>query len=84
MNVTTFANEFIVAAVLVTATLIVQSAGMGLLIVWGRARFAHHMERFGPVRGALLIVRITAIMFILHGLEILLWGGFYRWSSFPS
>jgi voltage-gated potassium channel len=84
MNVTTFANEFIVAAVLVTATLILQSAGMGLLIVWGRARFAHHMERFGPVRGALLIVRITAIMFILHGLEILLWGGFYRWSSFPS
>jgi hypothetical protein len=70
MNVTTFANEFIVAVVLVTATLIFQSAGMGLLIVWGRARFGHHMERFGPVLRALLIVGITAIMFILHGLEL--------------
>ena len=84
MNVTSFADEFIVAAVLVTATLILQSTGMALLIVWGRARFAHHMARLGPVLGALLIVRITGVMFILHGLEILLWGGFYRWSSFPS
>ena len=84
MNVTTFANEFIVAAVLVAATLIIQSTGMGPLIVWGRARFARAVQRPGPVWGALLIVRITGIMFILHGVQVLLWGGFYRWSSFPS
>lgn len=84
MDVKSSAGEFIIAALLVTATLIIQSTGMALLIVWGRARFAHHVERLGPVRGALLIVRITGIMFILHGLEILLWAGFYRWSSFPS
>lgn len=76
-------NEFGMAAVLVAATLILQSSGMALLIRWGRARFTH-MERLGPVRGSLLIVRITGTMVVLHLLEILLWGAFYRWRCFQS
>jgi hypothetical protein len=48
-------NEFIIAAVLVMATLIIQSTGMGLLIVWARARFAHAAQR--------------VIFFYLHGGE---------------
>jgi voltage-gated potassium channel len=73
-----------ITAALITATLVLQSTGMALLIVWGRARFTHNMQRLGPVRGALLMVRITSIMVGLHFLEICLWGGFYRWSCFPS
>ena len=73
-----------IAVALVTATLVLQSTGMALLITWGRARFTHNMQRLGPVRSTLLMVRITSIMVGLHILEICLWGGFYRWSCFPS
>jgi hypothetical protein len=76
-------NEFSVAAVLTAASLILQSTGMALLIVWGRARF-QKTHRLGPVRGALLMVRITGIIVGLHFLEVCLWSGFYRWRCFPS
>ena len=83
MHFTSFAEEFGIAAILALATLLLQSLGMALLIVWGRTRFLH-MQRLGPARGTLLMVRITGIMMILHVLEILLWGAFYRWRCFPS
>jgi voltage-gated potassium channel len=73
-----------ITAALITATLVLQSTGMALLIVWGRARFTHKMQRVGPVEGTLLMVRITSIMVGLHFLEICLWGVFYRWNCFPS
>lgn len=33
---------------------------------------------------ALLMVRFAGAMTILHILEIMLWGWFYRWKCFPS
>ncbi|HYZ83698.1 MAG TPA: potassium channel family protein [Bryobacteraceae bacterium] len=72
-----------IAAILVTATLILQSIGMALLISWGRTRFPH-VKRIGRVRGTLLMLRITGMLLVLHVLEILLWSGFYRWRCFQS
>jgi voltage-gated potassium channel len=31
-----------------------------------------------------LVVRLTMAVVVLHGLEILLWAGFYRWHCLPS
>lgn len=79
-----FARQATAAAVLVTLTLIFQSAGMGLLINWGRAHFARGMYRLGPFRSAVLMVRFTSMMIVLHLLEIVLWAAFYRWNCLPS
>jgi hypothetical protein len=83
MNSIILGDELSVAAALIAASLILQSIGMALLIVWGRARFRKR-QRVGPVRGTLLMVRITSIIVALHLLQVGLWGGFYRWSCFPS
>jgi hypothetical protein len=72
------------SAVLLTLTLWFQSAGMATLIHWGRASFARGTHRFGPVRSAALMVRITSLMITLHLLRILLWAAFYRWFCLSS
>jgi voltage-gated potassium channel len=72
------------AAVLVTLTLSVQSAGMATLIHWGRAHVKRGLHKLGPLRSAALVVRITHMMIVLHISQILLWAGFFRWNCFPS
>jgi voltage-gated potassium channel len=79
-----FLNETSVVIVLVVLTLSLQCAGMAALIHWARAQFARGLYRLGPWRSGMLIVRLTGIIVILHGLQILLWSGFYRWECFPS
>ena len=41
-------------------------------------------QGFGPVRSAVLVVKSTIAIIILHGLVILLWASFYRLQCFPS
>ena len=72
------------AAVLVILSLLLQSAGMGVLIHWARAYFAGGVHRHGHLRSAMLLVRFTTVVIILHLLQILLWTTFYRWNCFPS
>ena len=36
------------------------------------------------MRLAALVVRLAMTVVVLHGLEILLWAGFYRWRCLPS
>jgi len=79
-----FVRETIAAAALVTLSLSLQCAGMAALINWGLAHFGQEANRFGPVRSAVLMVRFTMVMIVLHLLQILLWAGFYRWICFPS
>ena len=79
-----FVREAGVAAILLTLTLAIQSAGMAALIHWGRAQFERDLRRLNALRSALLLVRLTAVMMALHFLQILLWAGFYRWTCFPS
>jgi voltage-gated potassium channel len=76
-----FVRQASAAAVLITLTLLFQSAGMAALIRWGRAHFARVR---GPLRSAVLMVRFTSVMIVWHILQILLWAAFYRWNCFPS
>jgi voltage-gated potassium channel len=71
-------------ALLVALTLFLQCAGMGLLIHWARLYFVRKVSRVGPVRAAILIVRFTAAIVVLHLLQILLWAGFFHWTCLPS
>jgi hypothetical protein len=72
------------AAVLVTLTLIFQSAGMAALIHWLRVPLARGMYRLGPVRSSVLMIRFTGAIIALHLIQILLWAGFYRSNCLPS
>jgi voltage-gated potassium channel len=80
----TFVRQACAAAVLVTFTLSLQCAGMAALIDWVRTSLRPEVQRLGPFRFALLMVRFITAFIVLHLLEILLWAGFYRWLCFPS
>ena len=79
-----FTRQASVAVFLVTATLLFQCAGMAVLIHWVRATLARGIKELGPVRSAVLMVRFTTVMIILHILQIVLWTAFYRWRCIPS
>ena len=78
-----FLHQAGAAAILITLTLAVQSAGMASLINWGISHL-RETQRLGLVRSAALMVRFTSVMIGLHLVQIVLWAGFYRWSCFPS
>ena len=77
-------SRAVAGAVLVALTLALQCAGMAALIHWARSYFARSVYRIGPVRAAVLMVRFTSVIVVLHLLQILLWAGFYRWSCIRS
>jgi voltage-gated potassium channel len=79
-----FARQAGAAVFLVTMTLLVQCGGMSILIHWARARIETGIKGLGPVRSAVLMVRFTTLMIVLHNLQILLWAGFYRYQCLPS
>jgi voltage-gated potassium channel len=78
-----FARQASAAGVLVTLTLSLQWAGMGVLVAWARTSLAADVHRLGPFRSAVLMVRFITAIIVLHLFEILLWAGFYRWRCFP-
>jgi voltage-gated potassium channel len=78
------ARQASAAVFLVTVTLLLQCAGMAVLIRWARARIAIGIKGLGPVRSAVLMVRFTTLMIVLHILQVLPWAGFYRWHCLPS
>jgi voltage-gated potassium channel len=69
---------------LVFVTLWLQSAGVAILIAWVRRALEGDMQQIGALRSAALIVRFTAAVVVLHGMEIVLWACFYRWRCLPS
>src|SRR5258708_39390111 len=79
-----FVRQASAAAVLVALTLSFQSGGMAAFIHWGRAYFARDVSRLDPLRSAVLMVRFTSVMIVLHILQVVLWAVFYRWNCFPS
>jgi len=79
----TFLREGSAAIVLVTLTLSLQCAGMAAVIAWARPSFAAGVLRLGPIRSAMLMMRLMTAFICLHVLEILLWTAFYRWLCFP-
>ena len=78
-----FVREASAAVVMVTLTLLLQCAGIAALISWGRTSLAPEVGRLGPVRSAMLMVRLITAFIVLHIFEILLWAAFYRWLCFP-
>ena len=79
-----FVRQASAVVVLVTLTLSFQSAGMAALIHWAKSHFARATPRLGLLRSAVLLIRFTSVILVLHILQILLWAGFYRWNCFPS
>lgn len=69
---------------LITLTLWLQSAGIAALIACIRRTLEGDARQMGAVRSAALVVRLTAAVVLLHGLEILLWACFYRWRCLQS
>jgi voltage-gated potassium channel len=78
-----FVREASAAVVLVTLTLSLQCAGMAAVIAWARPSFAPDVLKLGPLRSAMLMMRLMTAFIALHLSEILLWAGFYRWLCFP-
>jgi|SRR5271165_3926906 len=79
-----FLRQAFVAFILVTLTLILQSAGMAVLIQWIKAHIAKGICQLNSLRSAVLMVRFTSLLVCLHMLEILLWAQFYRWKCFAT
>ena len=73
-----------VAAPLLILTLCLQCAGVAMLVEWLGGVTTKGAQGFGPVRSAVLVVKSTIAIIILHGLVILLWASFYRLQCFPS
>ena len=77
-------NRVLAALPLVSLTLWLQSAGIAALLAWLRRALHHEMRTMGFFRVAALVVRLAMAVVALHGLEILLWAGFYRWRCLAS
>src|SRR5882757_3934316 len=78
-----FLREAGAAVFLVMLTLSLQCAGMAALISFAKPSLAPDDLRLGPIRSALLMVRLMTAFIVLHIFEILLWAAFYRWLCFP-
>src|SRR6266576_2367984 len=78
-----FVREASAAVFLVMLTLCLQCAGMAALISFAKPSLAPDDLRLGPIRSALLMVRLMTAFIVLHIFEILLWTAFYRWLCFP-
>ncbi len=64
-----FVREGSAAVVLVTLTLSLQCAGMAAMIAWTRTSLAPDVHRLGPLRSALLMVRLMTAFIGLHAVE---------------
>ena len=72
------------AVLLLVLTLCLQCVGVAALIEWLRTATTKDLQRIGPIRSAVLVVKSTIAIVILHGLVILLWASFYRLKCFSS
>src|SRR4029077_9269570 len=77
-------REIGIAVGIVIITLWLQSAGLAALIHWVRHALASNAHRLGPLRSAVLVVRLTAAVILLHAVLILFWGSCYRRLCFSS
>lgn len=79
-----FVRQVSAAVFLVTVTLLIQCAGIGVLIHWARGSIERGMARLSPLHAALLMIRFSTFVIVLHFLQISFWSVFYRWRCFPS
>ena len=77
-------REIGIAVGIVIITLWLQSAGLAALIHWVRHALASNAHRLGPLRSAVLVVRLTAAVILLHAVLILFWASCHRRLCFSS
>ena len=80
----TLAREIAIAVCMVMVTLWLQSVGLAALILGIRRAVAGDLYRLGPLRSAVLVVRLTGAVIVLHGVLILFWASCYRRFCFSS
>jgi voltage-gated potassium channel len=72
------------AVFLVTVTLWIQCAGIGVLVHWARASIERGVTRLSPLHAAMLMIRFSTLVTVLHFLHVFFWAVFYRWRCLPS
>ena len=72
------------AVFLVTLTLWIQCIGIAVLIREARASIESGVARLSSLRAAILMIRFSTMVIILHFLQIFLWSAFYRWFCLPT
>jgi hypothetical protein len=72
------------AVFLVTITLWIQCAGIAVLIRWARASIERGVARLSSWHAAILMIRFSTLVIVLHFLQIFFWSAFYRWYCLPS
>jgi hypothetical protein len=84
MGTMTFTRQVGVAVVLVTLTLSIQCAGTAVLISWAKASVERGIARLSSLHAAVLMIRFSTLVILLHFSQIFVWSVFYRWYCLPS
>jgi hypothetical protein len=84
METMTFARQAGATVFLVTLTLSMQCAGIAVLISWARASIDRGIARLSSLHAAVLMIRFSTLVIVLHFLQIFVWSVFYRWYCLPS
>jgi hypothetical protein len=71
METMTFARQAGAAVLLVTLTLSIQRAGIAVLISWARASVERGIARLSSLHAAVLMIRFSTLVIVLHFLQIL-------------
>lgn len=77
-------NQVAAAFLLLMLTLWLECAGVAALIGWLRRVLTRDTHNFRPIHAAMLVVKSSVAVIVLHGLVILLWSGWYRLRCFTS
>ena len=77
-------HQAVAGIILVLLTLCLQSAGIAALITWLRVVTAKDIHKGSLFEAAVLVMKTTIALIVLHGAVILLWAGWFRWLCFPS
>ena len=77
-------NQIGAAVLLLMLTLWLQCAGVAALIEWLRRVLTRDTHSFRPIHAAILVVKSSVAVIVLHGLVIVVWTCWYRLRCFPS
>ena len=72
------------AVFLVTITLWIQCTGIAVLICWARASIERGVARLSSWHAAILMIRFSTLVTVLHFVHVFFWAVFYRWRCLPS
>ncbi len=79
-----FLPEAAAGVFLLILTLLLQCGGVAALIEWLEHGLTRDTHRFGPLHSAVLVVRASVAIMVLHSLVILVWAGWFRLHCFRS